>query len=105
MVVLPMFQVKMIQLTTYEMGAGAKETSAPGLGWAALACSGIRHTNAHSYRKECLVSPPRENPAAQCWVGEHFFQEEKVILIKNFISVAYTGLDFPSLKLTNSRCP
>lgn len=39
------------------------------------------------------------------WVGEHFFQDEKVILIKNFISVAYTSLDFLSLKMTNGRCP
>lgn len=29
-----------------------------------------------------------------CTVLDFFLQEEKVILIKHFISVAYTGLDF-----------
>lgn len=106
MVVLPLFQDKMMQLTTYEMGTEAKETSAPTLVGAALACSGICHTIAHCCRKErCCHHTEKAQLHSAGWVGEHFFQDEKVILIKNFISVAYTSLDFLSLKLINSRCP
>lgn len=40
-----------------------------------------------------------------CAVLDFFLQEEKVVLIKHFISVAYTGLDFSQLEADKQQVP